>query len=133
STDDAENVLNDMAEWAEQFFSIEHSSNRISRKMFVSHLSFYSEVPFDLINQKLRRLVSRLNDVTSFYAKEPRKFNLFGISFKDDPPSRFGEQAFQIERLAGTPFWENKYFSSAPIPTGEHLALLAEFESILKQ
>jgi len=34
STEDAENFLSDAGEWAEQFFGIEHSPNRISRKMF---------------------------------------------------------------------------------------------------
>src|ERR1700740_590902 len=61
STEDAENFLNDASAWAEQFFGIEHAPNRITRKMFLSQLSFHSEIPFDFINPKLRNLALRLN------------------------------------------------------------------------
>lgn len=133
STEDAENFLSDAGEWAEQFFGIEHSPNRMSRKTFLSELSFYSEVPFDLINPKLRKLAARAGEVASSYAREPETFELASISFVTEPPTRLGILSLRIERLGGNPFWEKKYFSSAPLPTAEHLALLTEFESILKE
>lgn len=35
---------------------------------------------------------------------------------------------FTIERRAGRPFSENRYFSVAPLPTTSHLSLLEAFE-----
>jgi hypothetical protein len=39
---------------------------------------------------------------------------------------------FTIERRADVPFVENKYFSTAPLPTDEHLKVLEDFEAALK-
>jgi hypothetical protein len=133
STENAEKFLSDAAEWAEQFFGIEHSPNRISRKIFLSELSFYSDVPFALLNPKLTALVTRLGEVVSSYLREPQAFDLSGLSFSVDPPARLGAMSLRIERLQGNPFWENKYFSSAPLPTTDHLTFLTEFESLLKE
>jgi hypothetical protein len=36
---------------------------------------------------------------------------------------------FTIQRRAETAFAENKYFSEAPLPTNEHVALLETFEA----
>ena len=132
STEDAETILTKIEEWAEPFFGIEHSPNRTSRKVFLSELSFYSDIPFEFLNPKLKELATHLGKVVSSYAQEPQNFDLFGLSFSVDPPVRLGAISLRIERLAGNPFWENKYFSSAPLPTSEHLAFLTEFESILK-
>lgn len=132
STEDAENFLSDIEERAEQFFGVDHVPNRISRKTFLSELSFRSEVPFDLLNPQLKKLAVRLGEVVSSYAREPQTFELSGFSFRSEPPTRLGTINLRIERLVGNPFWEKKYFSSAPLPTSEHLAFLAEYESILK-
>lgn len=132
STDDAEHFLVDAEEWTEKFFGVEHSPNRLSRKVFLSELSFYSETLFDVLNPKLRGLATRLGEVVSSYAREPQTFEPFGVSFSVDPPTRLGALGLRIERLSGNPFWENKYFSSAPLPTTAHLSFLEEFESILK-
>ena len=94
--------------------------------------SNFSGSTIDLLNPQLKKLAVRLGEVVSSYAREPQTFELFGFGFRSEPPTRLGTLNLRIERLSGNPFWENKYFSSAPLPTSEHLAFLAEFESILK-
>jgi hypothetical protein len=133
STEDAERLLQDAQEWAEQFFGIEHAPHRISRKLFLSEISFSSDVPLTFLNPKLHALATRLGEVVSSSLREPQTFDLFSVSFSADPPTRLGALSLRIERLQGEPFWEQKYFSSAPLPTNEHLAFLAEFESLLKE
>ena len=132
STDDGERFIVDASEWAEQLFGTEHSPDRIRRKSFLSELSFYSDTVFDLWSQRLKRLTDRLGEVVSHHAGEPQTFYPYGFLFGADPPTRLGTLGLRIERLQGNPFWENKYFSSAPIPTNEHLSFLADFESILQ-
>jgi hypothetical protein len=133
STEDAESILTGATEWAEQFFDIEHSPKRINRKHFLSELSFQSDVPFEFLNPQLKKLAARLGNVVSAHSQEPQTFDIFSLQFKADPPPRLGSMSLRIERLEGEPFRENKYFSSAPLPTEEHLAFLAEFESILQE
>jgi hypothetical protein len=132
STVDAEHFLTDAKEWATEFFGVKHSPDGLDRKVFLSELSFYSEALFGLLDPKLQHIATRLGEVVTHYAREPQTFAPFGVSFNVDPPTRLGALNFRIERLVGNPFWEHKYFSSAPLPTDEHLSLLAEFESILK-
>ena len=132
STDNAEHFLMDLAEWAEELFQIEHSPERMRRKVFLSELSFYSEAFLRLLNPKLQQLTARLDEVVSSYAREPQSFEPSSFSFSSDPPTRLGTLNLKIERLGAVPFSENKYFSSAPLPTTEHLSFLAAFEDILK-
>ena len=40
-----------------------------------------------------------------------------------------GPSPFTIERRADTLFSESKYFSSAPLPTDEHISMLEAFEA----
>lgn len=122
STADAEHFLMDATDWAERFFGADHAPDRLGRKVFLSELSFYSKALFGLLNPKFQRIATRLGEVVTHYAREPHTFAPFGLSFHVDPPTHLGALNLRIERLAGNPFWENKYFSSAPLPTDQHLS-----------
>jgi hypothetical protein len=45
--------------------------------------------------------------------------------------SKLAPGYFSIERRAEVPFRDNKYFSSAPLPTQDHVAILQEIEKAL--
>jgi hypothetical protein len=59
-------------------------------------------------------------------------FEVSGFSLQTDisQQRRHIIGAFSIERRAGVPFSENKYFSQAPLRTAEHEELLRELESL---
>jgi hypothetical protein len=88
STEDTENFIIDAAQWTEQFFGTEHDPGRISRKSFLSELSFYSEQPLDFLHKKLRDFATRLGEAVSHHAREPHNFEPSGIIFSSDPPTR---------------------------------------------
>jgi hypothetical protein len=133
STDDDERFLVDAAAWVEQLCGVEHSPERLSRMLFLSELSFTSEAFFDLIHPAFKTVASRVAEIVSHHAHEPHRFEPAGITFFSEPPARLGALSFRIERLAGSPYSENKYFSSAPLPTEEHLSLLEMFEVTLQR
>jgi hypothetical protein len=132
STDDAERFLADASVWAEQLCNVEHSPERISRKLFLSELSFSSEALFDLIHPVFKAVAARVGEIVSRDAHERHEFEPAGITFLSEPPTRLGALSLRIERLAGNPYREGKYFSSAPLPTEEHLSLLEMFETALR-
>jgi hypothetical protein len=49
----------------------------------------------------------------------------------DVTQTRFAPAKFSIERRADAPFFENTYFSGAPLSTQRHLALVEKFERSL--
>jgi hypothetical protein len=133
STENSEKVLADITDWFCEFAGTKRMPDRISRRFYLSQLSFRSDAKLEALNPRLRDLASSLDEVVSRYAKRKLEFETTGISFQFDldkgpapsPPLR-------IERLENSPFEENKYFSAAPLPTDEHISFLTEFESILK-
>lgn len=133
STQDSETVLADISQWAEEFFDAQYSPISEPRKFFLSELAFHSQVSLDRLNPKLRSLAARLTDVVSRHAQQQFNFETIGITFLPDlQKAKMAPSSFRIERLADSPFEENKYVSSAPLPTDEHLSLLEEFEAVLK-
>ena len=132
-TDNSEKILNDITEWFSGLTGANPAGDKISRKFYLSQLSFRSDIKLDALNPKLQSLASRLTSSVSQYGKQKTEFETTGISFQFD--SQRGLRLalpLRIERLEGVPFEENKYFSAAPLPTDEHISFLNEFELALK-
>jgi hypothetical protein len=132
STDDSERVLRDITEWFCTLSGIDASVDRITRKFYLSQLSFCTERALDALNPKLPALASRVSNNVSVHARQELKFETTGLSLQIDPQlgTKFS-LPLRIERQEGSLFSENKYFSAAPLPTNEHIAFLEEFESAL--
>ena len=63
----------------------------------------------------------------------PRKFQASGMIMAPDPAaegSRKREPRFLIDRRVGVSFAENTFYSQAPLPTEDHLALLERIEGL---
>jgi hypothetical protein len=87
------------------------------------------------VNPIFKTVSERLSTIVSENLRLPAAMGPTGISWGLDPAEqRIPVHAFTIERRQGAAFAEEKYFSSAPLPTDEHFALVEEFEkSVLKQ
>lgn len=132
STDDSDNVLQDALRWAADLVGLS-SPVRVVRKSYVSQLSFYSTLRLPALHPVLQRVVGQITESVSKNLGQPLPYELVSINFNfDQLLTKFAPGPFTIERRQDVPFSENKYFSTAPLPTNEHLSLLEEFEAALK-
>jgi hypothetical protein len=129
NTDDSELVLDDLIAWAIQSFGIREPRTKLPRK-FVSSVI----VEFDA---DLSRALRGFDELREGFAAEVKE--KYGIDpkieasriFLSADPTQLPPQTtfeFSIDRRVGRPFSENRYFSSATLPTGAHLNLLRAFE-----
>ncbi len=129
NTDDAEIVLNDLIVWAGQNFGFREARTKLPRR-FVSSVV----VEFDV---ELSRALTAFDELQEGFASAIKEkydmypeINASRIALSADPTKLRPETTFEfaIERRAGRPFSENRYFSSATLPTASHLDLLGAFE-----
>jgi hypothetical protein len=129
NTDDAEAILNDLIVWVVQNFGVREPRTRLPRK-YVSSVV----VEFDAELSKALTAFEELQEdfgsaIKGRYGMKP-EINASRIALSADPTKLPPQTTFEftIERRAGRPFSENRYFSSATLPTAAHLDLLGAFE-----
>jgi hypothetical protein len=129
NTDDADVVLNDLILWAAQDFGFREPRTKLPRR-FVSSVV----VEFDV---ELSRAVTAFDELQEGFASAIKEnydmdpeINASKIALSADPTKLRPQATFEftIERRAGRPYSENRYFSSATLPTASHLDLLGAFE-----
>lgn len=132
STTDSEKILEDALLWGSETFGLLYRPGMIKRKAYVSQLTFYSESMLSKLNPALLRVAQILNArVPQYFGYELKyKPSAFAVSY-DPLEIRNGAAQFSIEARAEVPYVENKYFSTAPLPTEEHIELLRTLESDL--
>jgi hypothetical protein len=132
STDDSEKVLQDTLIWATEHLGLSYQPGMIKRRTYVSQVSFYSEALLERINPAILRLAERVNARLPEFWGLPLTYHPISVILSYDPlTTKLTPAVFSIERRAEAPFSENKYFSTAPLPTEEHIAFLQDFESEL--
>jgi hypothetical protein len=61
-------------------------------------------------------------------------FEMTGIIFSPDTSATsYKPPGLLIERKAGVPFTENRFWSRSPFTTADHLSALGEFENLLEE
>jgi hypothetical protein len=130
STDDSEKILEDGLVWASQKLGLEYQTGMIKRRAPVSQLTFYSDAPLNALNPILTKLSQKLTARIPNFIGQSIAYETTGIVIGYDMlRTKLTPSNFTIERRADAPFSENKYFSTAPMPTDEHIALLQSFEA----
>jgi hypothetical protein len=133
STDASENVFYDILKWGAETFELSNRPDLVTRKSYVSELVFTSETSLPAINPGLQTLASRITELVGSYIGHSEPFEVTGITISFDPTqSKQLWTPFQVYRLAETPFSQNKYYSGAPLKTSDHIAIIEQFESLLK-
>jgi hypothetical protein len=133
STKDSEKILFEMLDWAKETLGVNYEQGMITSKAYLSQLVVKCETSLNALNPKLAGIADKITKsvADSIGFKFPYEMNSVGFGF-DTTHLRPNAGRFTIERRADTPFSENKYFASAPLPTHEHISLLEEFEAALK-
>jgi hypothetical protein len=129
STSKSREVLEQALHWASTELGIRVTSDIMRRLRYLSVLSFQSEAPvlgFSPLENAIRSVSASLSSITG----RQRAYGGTRIDIDIDRSSDKEPIApFTIQTLALEPFESHRYFSQAPLPTEEHIALLERFEA----
>lgn len=129
STADSEALLQDALKWGAANLRLNYDPSMIKRKSYVSHITFYSDVPILSVNPVLHLMGQKIGRLVSGNVKLPYDFYPLGFQLGIDPEThRIPVQNFTVERRQGVALSENKYFSAAPVPTEVHRELIEDLE-----
>jgi hypothetical protein len=133
STSDAEQLLDEALRWSAANLRLTYDRAMIKRKAYLSQVTFYSDAALLPLNPLFDGIAKTVSDTVTSNLKLPYRFRPVGILLGADPEEQvIPVQRFSIERRERIAFSENKYFSSAPIPTELHLRLLDEYEKAMR-
>lgn len=133
STGDSSAIIADVLTWAADSFGLTFRPDMLSRQIYFSEVTFRSECQLSTLNPALSKVAEMLSASVARITGQVLPYDVAQFNFNFDPlESKLIISPFRVERLGNTPYSENKYYSTAPMPTEEHLELLAVFESALK-
>ena len=130
NSNECKESLGEILQWGKERFKLKYSPEMITHYAYVSDLSFSSTAPLLDVFPLFGKIAERTSEVLSEIWQEPIKYEMFDLKIGHDPLVRkWGIAPFQISRRAEHKFDSGKYFSEAPLPTDEHIALLEEYEA----
>lgn len=129
-TEDADHFIDDLLKWSVEFFEIEIPDQRID-KVYLSNLeivlskTLFSHIP------TAKPLGEWISAYLSEYGLKHDAFEPTGFALNFDRTSLPGSilTNFSLQRRENTPFSSGIYFSSAPLKTKDHIALLQKLDS----
>lgn len=132
-TKDTEATLQQMLMWAKEEIGIHYEPEMIRRKLFVSQLVVYSDMQLDSLHPILRELAAFISPDVSRQFDQQLVYRTGGITLSTNTlASKFSPSVFSIERRIDVPDSNNKFFSTAPLRTAEHISLLEKVEKALR-
>jgi hypothetical protein len=133
TTEETEKALYEILKWGTEL-GLVFDERMISRLLVVSSLAVYLDINLDDLHPVLKRLAAITSERQSERMTIPLAYRTSGIAIGASTlTSKFPTAAFTIERRLDVPDSTNKYFSSAPLHTAEHLNALEEFEIGLRK
>jgi len=133
STHASEDFLSDAMTWLGETLGVKYKPETFHRKGYLSEVLVRCDKPLSRLHPAIEAWCNKLSVyLEPFTDRQKLSFELSGLAFGYDPLStKLPISQFRIERLLDTPFSENKYYAAAPLPTGIHLELLTDLESLL--
>jgi len=125
STEDSDAFLDDVSNWTARSLNLANYKEIVTKKNYLSIMYVETEKSLTMLNPKLAEILTFLSPKVG-NPVEPMSLAIGvdeGLERKPIP--------FRFERAEGVSFSKNRYFSSAPLQTQDHLDLLEEFEKIL--
>ncbi len=132
STDDCDEFLENLLDWAKETYKLD--TTPIHPNAYHSALEAVLAKEIGRPFEQLNLIGKAISSLLSAYGSKGSNFELTGFTMHIDltknPPPPI-PTPFNIERRLGAKFEENKYFSQAPLKTGDHKAVLEQLEKIL--
>ena len=125
--------LNDLLEWVSTELGFEPLPNSVPERHHESALVLRAKKDIASVVGPLQELTTAMNELLGKENFVARRFQASGFILSSDPQaqgSRRIESRFLIDRRVGVPFAENIFYSQAPLPTDDHLALLERVEDM---
>ncbi len=130
STEDSEMVLSEILKFAKEAFG---ATVNPGRKNFVSQIVFTSDMSIALLNPILAPIAAKVSEFVSGELKQRVDYEPTAVVIAPDfSQLRLQPVNFSVERRAERPFFENTYFSTAPLRTAQHIELVKEFEGAIR-
>ena len=134
TTEETDATLQALLQWAKESLGLHFEPQMIQRKGILSSVVVYLDVPLDNLNPILGKIGKLLSEQTTKAVNQLMNFRTQGISISTNAlNSKFTPAVFSIERRTDILDVENKYFSTAPLSTTEHLKVLETFEKALQK
>jgi len=130
STSKSREILVESMKWAEGELGIQATSDFLRRPRFVSVLAFQSDAQIFGHSLAINNAAQAMSEAMASVTGKERKYSGIRIDIDFD---RSGDKepvsSFTIQTLALEPFEFSRYYSQAPLPTEQHIALLEKYES----
>lgn len=134
STEDAQMLLQDTLKWLASEIDVKYSEGMLRRWAFLSQITYRSDIDIDELNPALEMLGQNVSNPVNDRTDLAVSFRVSQVTLDYDRTYKHGPiSAFAIERRAKTPFEEEKYYSSAPLQTSQHIRVLEELEDALRK
>jgi len=132
STDVSAALLHDTLLWAKIELGLHYEESMVKRRAFVSQVTFESKLELGRLNPVLETVGSLVSSRLSASMGQPINYEPTGVVLNlDQSTTKLAPGYFSLERREQVPFSDNKYFSTAPISTQDHIAILEELERAL--
>jgi len=134
ATDELDEFLDDATSWARQQLGFSEREFDFGARLYLSQIEVEIDLPFDAAFARFEEFGAHLAALAKSYGRDgvPN----FGVSdFRlaagaGELVSDVAGADFIFARKAGTTKEANRYFSSAPVKTADHLKLLDELVSV---
>lgn len=127
-TDESRRIVLEILEWSREKLHTNFKPEIIREWAYVSNLTFRSDVPL-LVTGPLERLAKGLTEEMAKFVLQPTVYEPIGVNLAHDQLLRKHARAsFTLQRRAGVPFADNKYYSESPVSSAVHIALLEQYE-----
>ena len=130
STENGDAFLEELLRSAAGKFGLSYRPEMIRTKTYISELTIELDHSLGDINPKIARFCETLNGI--FLRHHLAPFEMTGMSFGPDTlATAYKPPGLLIERKAGAPFTQNRFWSKSAFTTKEHQFALEEFEKLL--
>jgi hypothetical protein len=132
TTDQAETVLNDLIGLLNDKLGLKLDATP-DRKSFLSNIVVEFDNGLASYIKKIGKINSAINNARPGKSPFDTKRFAFGIGdveMTNDGVVNVERSDFVIERRQGAPYDRNRYFSSAPMTTSDHIRVLEQIEAI---
>ena len=130
--DDANLFVDDFINWSIKAYGSKIDPRIPIQSFYNSHVEFHSDISLDDFFPGSSEIGKGIVGALESYGQKPLPFQVSSVSLYIDTTQTKAviPGSFTLARREKVPFSTNLYFSSAPLKTKDHLALLGKIENL---